>query len=162
MNKGKGNIPPRPLDAIDRRLLNLLQRDAKMPIQELANRLKLTKTPVYERIRRLETEGRIERYVALVNKRQVQAGILVFVTLRLEQQKIEFFNTLKTAITALPEVLEAYAVGGGTDFHLKVIVPDLDGYYEFASKKLASLPHIGNVNSTFVLSELKSTTAVTL
>ncbi len=162
MNKAKGNIPPRPLDAIDRRLLNLLQQDAKMPVQELADRLKLTKTPVYERIRRLETDGHIERYVAIINKELVKAGTIVFVNLRLEQQKSEYYEALRNALAAFPEVLEAYTVSGGTDFHLKVIVDGVEGYHRFAHGKLASLPHIGNVDSTFVLHEIKSTTAIDL
>ncbi|MEL6142079.1 MAG: Lrp/AsnC family transcriptional regulator [Bacteroidota bacterium] len=155
-------FPPKGLDPTDRRLLNLLQEDAKYNIKELAADLGLTKTPVYERIRRLEQEGYIERYVAIVNKKRVKAGITVFCTVTLDQQKVEYFNELRNSIEAFPEVLEAYAVGGGTDFLLKVIVADLDQYYAFASRKLASLPHIGNISSSFVLDEVKYTTAINL
>lgn len=157
-----GYIPPKRLDATDRRILNLLQRDSKISINALVAELGLTKTPIYERIRRLEEEGFIDRYVALVDKRKVQAGITVFCTVTMDQQKSEYFNQLRTSIESFPEVLEAYAIGGGHDFLLKIIVDDLDAYYAFTSRKLASLPHIGNVTSSFVLSEVKYTTAIPL
>lgn len=162
MNKDTvdGGLFPTKLDATDRRLLARLQENAKYSVKELAGELGLTKTPVYERIRRLEEEGYIRRYVALVNPRAVGMGVTVYCHVSMEQQRREHFMELRRALADLPEVMEAYAVGGATDFMLKIVVADLDAYYRFTSEKLAVLPYIGKISSTFVLNEIKHSTAV--
>jgi len=143
------------LDEIDRKILRVLEHDAKTNAKEIASQLGLTKTPVYERIRRLEKEGFITRYVALIEKHKVERSITVFSFVSLEAQKGNLMDAFMKNIEQFPEVTECFVVGGEFDFLLKVIVKDLDSYYDFAKYKLASLPHVGTVKSAFVLNEVK-------
>jgi len=148
------------LDYTDIRILEALQKDAKMNIKDLADQLHMTKTPVYERIKKLEKEGIIERYVALIDKAKISPYITVFCSVSLDMQKAENLHMFDTAIKQLPEVVECYLTGGVADYLMKVIVRDLKGYHEFASGKLAKLPHVVQIKSSFVLSEIKYQTSI--
>lgn len=147
------------IDETDKKIIDLLQHDAKLNIKELAERLHITKTPIYERIKRLEKEGIISNYVALVNKREISPYIIVFCAVSLDVQKADFINEFNRRIKEIPEVVECYLTGGVFDFILKVIVRDLNAYNEFASGKLATLPNVSHIQSSFVLTEVKHTTA---
>ncbi|TLP74388.1 Lrp/AsnC family transcriptional regulator [Maribacter sp. ACAM166] len=146
------------LDHIDREILKILQKDAKTVAKSIAQELGITKTPVYERIKRLEQEGFIKNYVAILDKEKIEESITVFSFVSLETQKgammDEFFEDVKN----YPEVTECFVVGGEFDFLLKVVVKNLDAYYTFAKVKIASLPSIGSVKSAFVLNEVKNDT----
>jgi len=146
------------LDNIDREILKILQKDAKTVAKSIAQELGLTKTPVYERIKRLEQDGFIKNYVAILDKDKIEESITVFSFVSLETQKgammDEFFEDVKN----YPEVVECFVVGGEFDFLLKVVVKNLDAYYDFAKFKIASLPSIGSVKSAFVLKEVKNDT----
>lgn len=145
------------LDAIDRKLLELLQTDAKINIKVLADRLNMTKTPIYDRIKRLDREGIIDRYVAVLDQEQIQV-MIVYCSVALESQKLEEINKFKSEIVKIPEVLECYLMGGENDFLLKVAVKDLQAYHEFSSGKLAALDNVGQIKSSFVLHEVKRST----
>lgn len=146
------------LDKIDKRLLTILQQDAKANIKEIAAQLNMTKTPIYERIKRLEREGLIEKYVAVLNKKKVSNSITVFCSVSLESQKLDEIRAFNKAIKEIPEVIECYLMGGANDFLLKVVVGDLNAYHLFSSIKLAALSNVGQIKSTFVLNEVKHST----
>ncbi|NQZ42829.1 MAG: Lrp/AsnC family transcriptional regulator [Flavobacteriaceae bacterium] len=144
------------LDAIDRAILKILEHDAKTVAKDIAAQLGMTKTPVYERIRRLEQEGYIKNYVAIIDTDKVGQSITVFSFVSLEAQKGDFMDDFLQRVQQLDEVVECFVVGGEFDFLLKVIVKDLDAYYHFAKSQIASLPNIGAVKSAFVLNEVKN------
>ena len=146
------------LDPIDKKLLELLQNDSKLNIKEIAAKMNLTKTPVYERIKKLEKSGVIDKYVAVVNRDKLDANMVVFCTVTLDSQKLEQINVFNDAISNIPEVVECYLMGGSNDFLLKVVVKDLNEYHLFSSGKLAALPNLSQIRSTFVLNEIKKST----
>ena len=146
------------LDAIDKRLLEYLQENSKINIKEIAAQLNMTKTPVYERIKRYDKLGVIEKYVAVINRELVSKAMVVFCSVSLESQKLEEIKKFSDAIKMIPEVLECYLMGGANDFLLKVVVSDLKAYHQFSSGKLAALPNVGQIKSTFVLHEIKRST----
>lgn len=146
------------LDQIDREILKILQTDAKTVAKSIAEQLGLTKTPVYERMKRLEQDGYIKKYVALLDTQKIEQSITVFSFVSLESQKGPMMDDFFKQVKNYPEVTECFVVGGEFDFLLKVVVKDLDAYYDFAKFKIASLPSIGGVKSAFVLNEVKNET----
>lgn len=144
------------LDAIDREILKILENDAKTVAKAIAEQLGLTKTPVYERIKRLEKEGYIKNYVAILDTEKIAQSITVFSFVSLEAQKGSFMDDFLEKVGKFKEVTECYVVGGEFDFLLKVTVKSLDAYYDFAKTRIASLPNIGAVKSAFVLNEVKN------
>lgn len=150
------------LDDTDRAILKILEKDSKTIAKTIAEQLGLTKTPVYERIKRLEQEGFIKKYAAIINKEKVESSITVFSFISLEVQKGAMMDDFLELVNQFPEVVECFVVGGEFDFLLKVIVKNLDAYYTFAKTKIASLPNIGAVKSAFVLKEVKDEIAFPL
>lgn len=150
------------LDATDRAILKMLQEDAFQTTKELASRLDLTSTPVYERVKRLEKEGYIKQYVALLNRRQVGLSLLVYCDVALKEHNREFLLRFEEAVVQIPEVLECHHITGEYDYVLKVAVHDMDAYQLFIKEKFASLDNIGRVQSHFVMTEVKSTTVLPL
>lgn len=148
------------MDKIDQQILGLLQQDAKLNIKEIASELNMTKTPIYERIKRLEREGVIKKYVAVVDRKKLASSMLVFCSVRLEEQKLAEIEKFEAAISEIPEVLECYLMGGASDFLLKVVVKDLEAYHQFSSGKLAALPNVSQIKSFFVLDEVKRSTVL--
>ena len=148
------------MDKVDQQILGLLQQDAKLNIKEIASELNMTKTPIYERIKRLEREGVIDKYVAIVDRKKLASSMLVFCSVRLEEQKLAEIENFEAAISEIPEVLECYLMGGASDFLLKVVVKDLEAYHQFSSGKLAALPNVSQIKSFFVLDEVKRSTVL--
>ena len=143
------------LDDIDKKIISLLQGNAKLSTKEIAHAVGMTKTPVYERIKKLEKSGIIEKYVAVVDNRKLHNGMYVFCSVSLDVQKLKEIEIFKEEIRKLPEVLECYLMGGANDFLLKVMVKDLDAYHQFSSGKLAALNNVNQIKSTFVLDVVK-------
>jgi DNA-binding Lrp family transcriptional regulator len=143
------------LDATDRQILEMLQEDAKINIKEIAAKLNMTKTPIYERIKRLEKEGVIEKYVTVLNRKKLSSSIIVFLEGSLKVEKFEQADEFFEAVAATPEIIECYLLGGENDFMLKVIAPELDKYHDFYATKIASLPRVGQIKSSFVIKEIK-------
>lgn len=158
MEKIKGKNPPPPLDIIDKLILQHLQINSKFDIQSLSNTLNMTKTPVYKRIVSLEESGYIRGYVALVDRKLVGLPLMVFCAVSLNIQNAEYIDDFNKKIKAIDEIVECYLTGGVFDFILKVIVKDLEEYNNFASNKLATIPNVGKIQSSFVLNEIKSST----
>lgn len=148
------------LDDTDRKLLQLLQTDSKTNVKVLCSELGLTKTPVYDRIRRLEEGGLIKNYVAVLEKSVLPTYMVVFCTVSLESQKLEAIESFSNAVLEFSEVKECYLMGGASDFLLKLIVKDLNDYHQFSSGKLAALKNVSQIQSSFVLNEIKNTTVV--
>jgi Lrp/AsnC family leucine-responsive transcriptional regulator len=150
------------LDDIDKKLLLLLQTDAKKTTKALSLKLNLSVTAVYERIKKLEKEGVIEKYVALLNSSKIDRNFVVFCHLKLIQHTKEFISKFESQIIKLPEVLECHHVSGDYDYILKILVKDMEAYRSFLVTKLTTLEHIGSTHSTFMISEVKKTTVVSL
>ena len=147
-------------DTIDLRLLSYLQADSKQTNKELSNKLNLSVTAVYERIRKLEREGVIDRYVALLNKEKVDKNFVAFCHIKLVQHSQDYVVKFEREVTNLDEVLECYHVSGDYDYLLKVMVSDMEDFREFMVNKLTSISHIGSTHSMFVINEVKHTTAI--
>jgi len=150
------------LDLIDRRLLELLQHDAKQTTKVLALKLNLSKTAVYERIKKLEKQGVIQKYTALIDRRKTNMAFVVFCHIRLTQHIKEQLLGFEKQVIQLKEVLECYHVSGDYDYLLKVHVPDMQAYREFMTSKLTTLSHIGSTQSVFMIEEVKNTTDLKL
>ncbi|MCB0532307.1 MAG: Lrp/AsnC family transcriptional regulator [Lewinellaceae bacterium] len=147
-------------DATDRAILQLLQEDAFLTTKEIAAQTQLTTTPVFERIKRLEREGYIARYTALLDRRKIGLTMLVFCDVLLKEHNREYLLRFEESVVRLPEVLECHHVTGEYDYLLKVAVHDMDDYQQFIKEKLAVLENIGRVQSHFVMTEVKNSTVL--
>ena len=150
------------IDAMDLRILQLLQEDAKITTKEIAAQLGMTTTPVFERIKRMEREGYIRNYVALLDKNKVGLSLMAFTNVSLKEHFTEFLTRFEEAVRSLPEVIECYHIAGHYDYLLKVVVKDMPAYQNFVTKKLAALENIGKVQSSFVMTEVKYSTRLFL
>lgn len=150
------------MDSIDKKLLLLLQHDTKKTTKELSLKLNLSVTAVYERIKKLEREGIIAKYVVLLNKESVGKNFVVFCHLKLVQHTKEFLTKFEAEVVQLNEVLECYHVSGDYDYILKIAVKNMEEYREFLVTKLTTLEHIGSTHSTFMMGEVKNTTVLEL
>ena len=148
------------MDLIDKKLLFLLQTDSKKTTKELSLKLNLSVTAVYERIKKLEREGIIDKYVVLVNRSKVDKGFVVFCHIKLIQHTKEFLTKFESEVVKLSEILECHHVSGDYDYILKIAVKDMEAYREFLVTKLTTLDHIGSTHSTFMISEVKNTTLI--
>ena len=149
-------------DAIDTKLLKLLQTDAKQTTKQLSIKLNLSVTAVYERIKKLEREGVIEKHVVLLNRNKIKKAFVVFCHLKLMQHTKEFISDFEKDVVKLNEVLECFHVSGDYDYILKICVENMEEYREFMVTKLTTLQHIGSTHSTFMIGEVKNTTVYTL
>ncbi len=150
------------MDTIDKKLLQLLQHDTKKTTKELSLKLNLSVTAVYERIKKLEREGIIAKYVVLLDKEKVGKSFVVFCHLKLIQHTKEFLTKFESEVVLLKEVLECHHVSGDYDYILKIAVKNMEEYREFLVTKLTTLEHIGSTHSTFMISEVKNTTVLEL
>lgn len=148
------------LDSIDKKLLFLLQNDCKKTTAALSHQLNLSGTAVYERIKKLEREGIIDKYIVLLNRSKVEKGFVVFCHIKLIQHAKEFLTKFESEVVKLKEVLECHHVSGDYDYILKILVKDMEAYREFLVTKLTTLEHIGSTHSTFMISEVKNTTVI--
>lgn len=147
-------------DTTDKKLLQLLQEDSRRTTKELALKLGLSVTAVYERVKKLEREGVISKYVALIDRNKVDKGFVVFCHLKLIQHTREYLTRFEKEVTRLDEVLECYHVSGDYDYILKIFVKDMEAYREFMVTKLTTLQHIGSTHSTFMIGEVKNTNVI--
>ena len=150
------------LDQTDKRLLKLLQNDCKQTTKALSNVLGLSVTAVYERIKKLEYQGFINNYVALINKERVDKNFIAFCHVKLTQHTQKYVVQFERDVTKLKEVLECYHISGDYDYLLKVIVEDMEEFREFMVKKLTNIKHIGSTHSMFMINEVKHSTAIVL
>ena len=150
------------LDQVDLKLLELLQESGKLTTKEIAQQVHLSPTPVYERIKRLEREGVIKKYVALVEAEKVGKGLIVFCDITLKEHTKEIGNQFVKEIMFSKYVCECYNISGDYDFRLKVMVRDMKHYQDFVLNDLGSIKNIGSAHSTFVMGVIKHSYAVPL
>lgn len=143
------------LDEIDILLLKTLQRNAKLTTKELAEAVHLTPTPVFERQKRLERQGYIKRYIAVLDPEKLGLGLVVFCKVKLKQINHELADAFARRIMRIPEVIECYNTSGSYDYLLKVRAADMKQYQEFVLYKLGDIDNLGSIESTFVMDEVK-------
>ena len=143
------------LDETDLQILRILQKNAKLTTKELADAVHLTPTPVFERQKRLERQGYIKRYVAVLNPDKMGLGLMVFCKVKLKQINHEIADAFARRIVRIPEVTECYNTSGSYDYLLKVRAADMKQYQEFVLNKLGEIEHLASIESTFVMSEVK-------
>lgn len=148
------------LDKTDQKLINLLQQDSKRTTKQLSALLNLSVTAVYERVKKLEKEGVIKQYVALVDKNKVDKSFLVICHVRLTQHSKEYVTYFEKEVLKLEEVVECFHVSGDYDYILKIYVKDMESYREFMISKLTALKHIGSTHSIFTIGEVKNSTVL--
>ena len=143
------------IDETDLQILRTLQKNAKLTTKELAEAVHLTPTPVFERQKRLERQGYIKNYVAVLNPDKFGLGLLVFCKVKLQQINHEIADAFVRRIMRIPEVTECYNTSGSYDYLLKVRARDMKQYQEFVLNKLGEIEHLASIESTFVMSEVK-------
>ncbi len=149
------------IDAIDRKILEIVQEDAGLALTELAKRVGLSSTPCWRRLQRLEAEGVIRQRVTLLDPVKLNVGVTIFVSVRTDQHNIDWASRFEAAVREIPEVVEFFRMSGDTDYLLKVVVPDI-GSYDGVYKRLISKVDIADVSSSFALERLKDTTVLPL
>ncbi len=156
------NIITYELDAIDRKLLALLQQDGRAPVSRLAEAVDLTAPPVHDRLRRMEEAGLIRGYVALLDAGQLGYRLTVWVSVTLALHREGSVNRFRDAVQAVPEILECHHVTGGADFLLRVVCRDTAHYEDLVLHTLTRLAGVERLNSSVVLSTFKAETAIPL
>lgn len=149
------------LDEMDVKILRILQEDATRAVAEIGRAVGLSTTPCWRRIQKLEENGVIERRVALLDPRRINAGVTVFVSIKTDQHSIDWLERFHAAVIDFPEVVEFYRMSGDVDYLLRVVVPDIAAYDAFY-KKLISRIEISKVSSAFAMEQIKFTTALPL
>lgn len=149
-------------DNTDKKLLFFLQEDAKQTTKELSHKLGLSVTAVYERIRKLENTGVISKYVAILDRNKIHRNFIVLCHIKLAQHKKEYVLQFEKEVMNLEEVTECFHVSGDYDYILKIGVKDMEDYRNFMLTKLTTLQHIASTHSSFMISEVKNTTAIVL
>ena len=149
------------MDAIDRKILAVVQEDAALSVAEIGQRVGLSSTPCWKRLQRLDADGVITRRVALINPEKVGLGITVFVSVETGDHSQEWLAKFADTVGAMPEVMEFYRMAGDVDYMLRVVVHDMQGYDGFYKRLIATVP-LKNVTSRFAMERIKSTTALPL
>ena len=150
------------LDAIDRRILALIQADASLTSAEIAERAGLTQPPCWRRIRRLEETGVIEKRVGLLNQRKLGLNVTVITRIKLSAHGRQALPEFEADISAFPEVLECYTMMGEYDLLLKIVTRDIAHYEAFFRKHLSQMPTVQEIHSNVALSQIKFTTELPL
>jgi Lrp/AsnC family transcriptional regulator len=149
----------RRLDAIDRKILRVLQEDASLSVAEIGERVGLSSTPCWKRVQRLETDGIITGKVALVDQNKIGLGLSVFVSVESDDHSDAWLRKFASIVSAMPEVIEFYRMAGDVDYVLRVVVADMHSYDLFY-KKLIGAVALKNVTSRFAMEKIKSVTAL--
>jgi len=150
------------LDEIDKKILMLLQENSRITNKELSEQLGLSTTPIFERVKKLEKSGMITKYVALLDRKLAGKELLALIAISLKQHSRPLINSFMTQINALPEVLEFFHTTGKSDFIIKVAIADMEEYQDFILNKLSAIDEVANLETSFVMSEIKSSTALVL
>ncbi len=148
------------LDHIDKKIINLLQKNCKQTNKELSLQLNLSVTAVYERIRKLEREEVITNYVALINETTIEKSFLVFCHVKLVQHSRDYLSVFEREILKLNEVVECFHISGDYDYILKIYVKDMQEYRKFMVNKLTTIQYIGSTQSSFTIEKVKNSTEI--
>lgn len=148
------------LDAIDQSILRILQKDALAKLKDISAEINLSLSPTHDRIKRLEQEGYILQYVALLDRKKIDLGLVVHCQVTLDKQTKSHFSEFEQTISQFPEVIACSLVSGNFDYYLKLVTKDVESYNKFYQEKLAVLPMVAHISSLFVMDEIKTTTAL--
>ncbi|PWJ56773.1 Lrp/AsnC family transcriptional regulator [Dyadobacter jejuensis] len=149
-------------DETDKKILRRLQQNARLTIKEIASDINLSVTPVHERIRKLEKEGYIDRYVGLLNRKILGKALMAYCHVTLDKQQKESFEDFNNAAKEMEEVLECSMVSGNFDYMLKIVVQDGEAFNQFYQYKLSVLKSVLHISTYFVISEIKNTTEISI
>ena len=147
------------MDAIDRKILSVLQDDASLSVAEVGSRVGLSSTPCWKRIQRLEADGVIQKRVALIDPVKIGLGITVFVSIETGDHSQVWLARFAEVVGAMPEVMEFHRMAGDVDYMLRVVVPDMQAYDAFYKRLIAAAP-LQDVSSSFAMEQIKFTTAL--
>jgi Lrp/AsnC family transcriptional regulator len=150
------------LDSVDRHILDLLQTDASMSIQDIADRVRLSVNPCWRRIKRLEADGVIRARVALLDPARVGLNLTVYVRIRTNQHSAEWLGRFNAAVLSIPEISECHRIGGEVDYLLKAVVTDIAAYDRVYKQLISLVPGLSDVSALFSMEQIKSTTRVEL
>ena len=143
------------LDAVDMEILRALQKNARLTTKELAAMVNLSTTPVFERVKRLEQRGYVKGYVAVLDAEKLGRGFVVFCSVKMRRIGREIAEDFARVVRSIPEVTECYNISGSYDYLLKIHAPDMKYYQEFVLNILGNIDHLGSLESTFVMDEIK-------
>lgn len=149
------------MDVTDRQILEILQRDATMPLAEIARRVGLSSTPCWRRIQKLEEAKVIRGRVAVLDSQKINAGVTVFVSIKTSQHNADWLGRFADIVNRIPEVVEFYRMSGEIDYLLRVVVPDIAAYDDFYKRLIADID-LDDVSSSFSMEQIKYTTALPL
>jgi Lrp/AsnC family transcriptional regulator len=149
------------IDRLDRKILQILQEDATIPVAEIGRRVGLSTTPCWRRIQKLEEDGVITKRVAVLDPKKVNAKVTVFVSITTSQHNEEWLKRFAEVIRDVPEVVEFYRMSGQVDYLLRVVVPDIEAYDNFYKRLIARID-IADVSSAFAMEQIKYATALPL
>ncbi|HFS66719.1 MAG TPA: Lrp/AsnC family transcriptional regulator [Flavobacteriia bacterium] len=150
------------LDSIDKSILNLLQENAKITTKKLSEKLHLSTTAIYERIKKMEKNNIISKYVVVLNPIKVHKNFVVLCQVKLVQHNHKLMQLFEKEVKQLKEVLECYNISGDYDYQLKVVVENMQAYRTFLNTKLTTLDYIGSTYSTFIISKVKESSKIEL
>lgn len=149
-------------DETDLRILRALQANARLTIKEIAAKVHLSTTPVYERLRRLENKGVLKKYVAIIDAEKLGCGFQVFCNVKMDKLNTSIAAEFAEAVAQIPEVTECYNISGNFDFMLKVHALNMKAYQQLIFNHIGRLPHVTSIESTFVMDELKQSYGINI
>lgn len=147
------------VDQIDRKIIDILQIDASVPIAVIADKVGLSPAPCWRRIKKLEDEGVIVRRVALIDRRKANVPMTVFVAVKAPRHAVEWLQAFRRLITDVPEIVEAWRLTGEADYQLRIVVPDIETY-DLVYQRMISRLEFSDISSAIAMEEMKYTTAV--
>lgn len=150
------------LDKVDLQILRTLQANARLTTKELASRVSLSSTPVFERLKRLESNGYIKKYIAVLDAEKLDRGFVVFCNVKMRRLSREIAQDFTEIIRNIPEVTECYNISGSFDYMLKIHAPDMKYYQEFVLNVLGTIENLSTLESTFVMDEIKHTYGINI
>ena len=150
------------LDNKDLQILDLLQRNSNYSVKEIGEKIGLSFTPTYERIKHLEKNGTIEKYAAVLNRKKIGVDLVAYCNVTIRNQSKKSLDEFEQEIVKYEEVQEVLSLSGTYDFMLKILVEDMASYQDFVMNKLSSIENIGNTHSIFVMGEIKHSTALAI
>lgn len=143
------------LDKMDFQILNILQKNAKVSYKDIAEKLHLSRTPIFERVKKMEKAGIIKQYVTLVDAKKLGHSQIIICNIRLKEHGTDAVAKFKELVSTLPQIMECYHIAGDYDFIMKIIVPNMSDYQEFVLNEFNSENNILKIHSSFVMGELK-------
>ena len=147
------------MDAIDRKIIDILQADATVAVATIAEQVGLSAAPCWRRIKRLEDDGVIKRRVALIDRRKANVPMTLFVSVRTTRHAVQWLEDFRRVITDIPEIVEAWRLTGEVDYLLRIVVPDVDAY-DAVYKRLINRLEFADISSAIAMEEMKYTTAI--